>query len=107
MVVELDYASIQMNFMPQENVAEHLKGLEGYVNHMFKGNEDELVYILARLQAVSFVMGMVINPVFDKEPKTIDFLYGFNNRLNGLLFLYDSLIDYDGSPLTGPLANEE
>ncbi len=105
--MDLDYASIQMNFMPQENVAEHLIGLEGYVNHTFRGNEDELLYILARLQAVSFVIEMVINPVFDTEPKTIEFLYNFNDRLNGLLFLHDSLIDYDGRPLTGPLTDEE
>jgi hypothetical protein len=96
-----------MNFMPQENIIEHLRGLEGYVHHTYEGNKDELVYILARLRSVSFIIGMVINPAFDAEPKIIDFLYSFNNRLNGLLFLYDSLIDYDGRPLMGPLTDEE
>jgi hypothetical protein len=50
------------------------------------------------------VIGCVIEPKRDDERAIFDFLAGFSSRLNALLFVYDSIVDFDGKALAGPLA---
>jgi len=102
-ILDLDFGRVQMNFMPKEELTAHINGLEGYVNHTFNGQEDDLTYLISRINMISLAIGMVIEPSFDEEPRAIEFLYKLNDRVNGLLFIYDSLVDYDGEPLCGAL----
>lgn len=94
-----------MNFMPAGMVEEHLQGLEGYASQVIKDHE-RLPYILARIHHVRFIIGCVIEPGFDEAGKMQQFLFHFTGLLNGLLFADDTLFDYDGEPLAGPLAEQ-
>jgi hypothetical protein len=103
MVLDLKFATIQMNFMPPEDIEAHLVGFENYVRSIFHGHEDDLCYVIARLHSIKLPIGMVTEPDFESEPRIIEFLYEFNNKFNGLLFLCNSVVDFDGKLLVGPL----
>ena len=49
----------------------------------------------------------VIEPGFDAGGAVVDFLVNFTAGLNGLLFVWDSILDYDGPVLLGPLLHPE
>jgi hypothetical protein len=101
----LDAGQVTMNFMPQEQVPEHLNGFAGFAEHVIK-DPDELIYARARIYYVRFVCGCVITPGFDDDGKIQDFLFRFTAAVNGLLFLSDTIFDYDGRALGGRLAEE-
>lgn len=100
---DIGAANIRMNFMPVDEIEEHLAGLTGYIHSVCK-DRDQLVYTLSRVRRVCFVLGCVIEPGFDDDGIVQDFLLEFNRRLNGLLLIWDSLVDFNGQPLIGPLA---
>lgn len=102
---DLGVARVQMNFMPVEQIREHLKGLAGYI-HSVCSDQDRLVYVLSRVSNIRFVLGCVIEPGFDDQGIVQNFLLEFNSCLMGLLFVYDSVVDHDGEPLAGPLCEE-
>jgi hypothetical protein len=105
-IFDIGAARIRMNFMPAAEVAEHLKGLTGYIQSVCE-DQDQLVYTLGRVRMVSFVAGCVIEPGFDEEGVVQHFLLDLNRRLNALLFIWDSLVDFNGQPLIGPLAQSK
>ena len=96
MLVELDSAQVKMNFMPSEQISDHLQGFAGYV-HQMCNDDDNRIYLLSRLQQVRFVIGCVITPELDDD--VVQFLFKFNNGLNGLLFFQNQVYDYDAVPL--------
>jgi hypothetical protein len=102
---DIGVAQIQMNFMPQQELSTHLNGFAGYARKVFSGEEDDLIYLLSRIRYVSFAMGSVISPGFDQQGNVEAFLLDFTSRLNGLLFIHNSIVDHNGQPLAGPLAN--
>ncbi len=102
-IFNIGAAHIRMNFMPTEEVMEHLAGLTGYIQSVCT-DQDQLVYTLGRVRRVCFVAGCVIEPGFDEDGVVQNFLLEFNRRLNALLFVWDSLVDFNGQPLIGPLA---
>jgi hypothetical protein len=89
--------------MPNEMMAEHLEGFSCFVRQ-FIHNSDKLLYTLSRIRYVRMVLGCVITPGFDEGGTMQDFVFHFNTRLNGLLFISDTIFDYDAEPLGGPLA---
>ena len=101
--VDLGISQILMNFMPAEQIQTHLNGLEGFIRKVGCANNDKLLYTLSRVRYVRFVIGCVINPGFDKDGKTLQFLGNFACGLNGLLFVQNSVLDYDGEALAGAL----
>jgi hypothetical protein len=104
---DIEVARIQVNFMPAHEIAQHLEGFAGYVRSIWQGDQDGLLYVLSRIHQVRFVLGCVIEPGFDGPGRVRRFLGELNRRLNGLLLLHDSVIDYDGEPLVGPLCDQE
>jgi hypothetical protein len=102
LAIDLGFSKIQMNFMPSDKVLTHLNGFEGYIQTVGCKDDDTLLYTLSRLRQVQFVIGCVINPNFDKEGKTIRFLMDFAGKLNGLVFIHNSVVDYDGETLVKP-----
>ena len=88
-----------MNFMPSEEVSAHLQGFMGYVQHVLSDDRDSLIYVLSRIQQVGLVMGCVIEPGFDDTGIVEDFLIRFCGRLNGLLFIHNNVLDFDGKVL--------
>ena len=106
LIVDLAASKITMNFMLPEEIQPHLGGFSGYVQTIGCADEDKLIYTLSRIRQVSFVIGCTIDPGFDEGGKTFDFLLDFAGGLNGLLFVHNSVIDYDGEVLAGPLRGE-
>ena len=77
----------------------HLEGLKSYVNSTYIGDENDLTYILGRIQCVSLAIGMIIDHIEERNDQTIDFLFNFSDRLNGILFINNALFDYDSTKL--------
>jgi len=103
---KLDAGEIAVNFMPEAMMEEHLQGFCAYAEHVIP-DKDRLVYVLSRIHHVRLVLGCTITPGFDDAGSIQEFLFEFNGLLNGLLFLADTIFDYDGEALGGPLANQE
>ena len=101
----LDAGQVTMNFMPGEQVAQHLKGFAGYAEHVIK-DRDQLIYAQSRIHYVRLICGCVITPDFDDDGKIQDFLFQFTGAANGLLFFADAIFDYDGQALGGLHAEE-
>jgi hypothetical protein len=101
----LDAGQLSMNFMPEAQRAQHLEGLSGYARSVI-ADKDTLVYVLSRIHHVRLVLGCVITPGFDEAGQVQEFLFRFNAHFSGLLFFYDSVFDYDGQPLGGPLMEQ-
>jgi hypothetical protein len=99
-------ANITMNFMPPEKIPSHLNGFMGYAQSAHEGSEDDQMYVLARISQARHVLGCVIEPGFDEAGTVADFLVNFTAGLNGLLFIWDSIVDYDGVALLGPLLQQ-
>lgn len=94
MLLKLDAAEIDMNFMEPENLEEHLEGLEGFAyNHVSQGID--ITYVLSRIHYVQMAIGCVINPGFDDKGNVLDFLSKLNKAYNALLFYDNKLVDYD------------
>jgi hypothetical protein len=102
-IFDIGAAHVRMNFMPPGEIQEHLAGLSGYIQSVCE-DQDRLVYTLDRVRPVRFVAGCVIEPGFDDGGIVQTFLLELNQRLNSMLFLWDSLVDFNGQPLVGPLA---
>ena len=106
LIIDLGASTITMNFMPPEEIPSHVQGFAGYVQTAGCADEDQLIYTLGRLHQTGFVIGCVIDPGFDKDGKTFAFLLKFSGGLNGLLFVHNCVIDYDGEVLAGPLRKD-
>jgi hypothetical protein len=100
---KLQAGEVTINFMPQVAIEQHLRGFSGYAEQ-FIVDRDKLPYVLSRIKQVRFVLGCVIEPGFDKAGKVHEFLFQFTALLNGILFLDNTIFDYDGEALGGPLA---
>src|SRR5690349_20712137 len=100
LILTLPNALIHMNFMPPDQIQEHLRGMAGWVQKV-QTDTDQLLYVLARIRGVRLPMGCVIEPGFDASGEVQQFIFGFNDRLNGLLFWHDTIFDFDGQPLAG------
>jgi hypothetical protein len=95
----LDAGQVDMNFMPGQQVTQHLQGFSGFARQVIK-DKDVLIYTLARIHHVRLVCGCVITPGFDDAGVIEDFLFRFTNAANGLLFLANTIFDCDGQPLS-------
>jgi hypothetical protein len=94
MVIKLDVAEIDMNFMEPKNLEEHLEGFKGFAyNHVSQGID--VIYVLSRIHYIQMAMGCVINPGFDDKGNVLDFLFKLNKAYNALLFYDNKLFDYD------------
>jgi hypothetical protein len=101
----LDAGQVTMNFMPEDQVAEHLEGLAGYAQQVIH-DRDQLIYALTRIRNVRLVCGCVVTPDFDDAGMIQDFLFRFIGAANGLLFFANTIFDYDGRALGESYAEE-
>ena len=96
-----EWGSIQLNMMPDEQTEGHLNGFAGYM-HSHAENDDDRIYMMARLNYVCMVLGCIIEHEEADEEKVQQFLFQFNAALNSLMFLYDSVWDWTSEALCGP-----
>lgn len=96
-----DWGSVQLNMMPAEQTEDHLSGFAGYIQNHAE-NEDDRIYMMARLNYVCLVLGCIIEHEEADEVQVQQFLFQFNSALNSLMFLYDSVWDWTSEALCGP-----
>jgi hypothetical protein len=105
MIWETKSGILELNFIWKNELKENLKGFKIFaVNSIVDDNRKK--YILSRIINTEMAIGIVIQNGFDKNNLVTNLLLDINNRLNGLLFLYDSIIDYNGEPYCGPMMKE-
>lgn len=103
MIIELDEAIIDCNFMPEKEINNHLQGLNGFVKtHLQDGIS--LSYPLARIYNVNMVIGL-ITPKLDAHGRVLGFIKSYNNFLKSMIFYEDALWDYDWQCLASIRAN--
>ena len=90
-----------MNFMPSEQVEEHLAGMSGYAEHEVR-DKDRLPYVLHRIRQVRFVIGCEAPTGFGDDGEMLEPIMQLTNALNGMLFMGGSLFDHDAQPIAGP-----
>jgi hypothetical protein len=94
MVIKLDVAEIDMNFMEPEKLEEHLEGFKIFA-HDHVSDGIDVLYVLSRIHSVRMVIGCVIHPGFDDQGKVLDFLSQLNKAYKALLLCDNKLFDYD------------
>jgi hypothetical protein len=95
----LDAGQVTMNFMPEQQIAQHLQGFSGFAEQTIK-DKDRLIYTLARIRHVRLVCGCVITPDFDDAGTIQNFLFRITRAANGLLFFANTIFDYEGQALS-------
>jgi hypothetical protein len=91
---------VRINFMPEDQIRRHLEGFMGFAQQAISDKE-KLHYVLSRIHHVQLVGGCVITPGFDQDGVIEKFLRELVARLNGLLFIHNTIFDYDGERLGG------
>jgi hypothetical protein len=94
MIIKLDNAEIEMNFMESSELEEQLEGFKGFAYKYVSEGVDP-VYVLSRIHNVRLTIGCVINPGFDEQGKILKFLQGLNRAYNSLLLYDNKVFDYD------------
>jgi hypothetical protein len=102
----LDEAIVTVNYMPEGGVAEHMRGFLHYAQMLVRDKE-RMRYVKSRIRNARSVLSMVIEPGFDEAGSVQEFLFQFNAHMNGLLFVCDTVFDYDGEALGGALGGRE
>ena len=98
-------ALVTVNYLPEGGVAEHLRGFLRYAQSIVHDAE-RMRYLRSRIRNVRSVLNVVIEPGFDEAGSVQEFLFEFNAHMNGLLYVCDTVFDYDGEALGGVMARE-
>ena len=101
MQIALAGGSITLNFMPPEDMPDHLDGLAGYCAQHLQEDQDKLAYVLSRVSQVRIVLACVADAGL-ADDAAVDFVSSFAQGLNAMLFVFNSLYDFDGACLVGP-----
>jgi hypothetical protein len=100
MIFNLPIGQVKINFMPRDQIQNHLQGFMGFARKTIH-EQEKLLYTLSRIHHVQLVGGCVITPDFDQGGVIEEFLRDLVAKLNGLLFIYNEIFDYDGEQLSG------
>ncbi len=99
-LLEIEWGQIRLNFMENEQLEKHLKGFSAYIENVIS-DQGKYVYVQNRICYVTMCIGCIIQHRESTVQKVESFLFELNGKLNGLLFLYDSIFDYSGEFLGG------
>ena len=97
--------SLSLTRMPDEDMARHLQGLQGYVRER-GANEALAIRVLSALS----VYGISAEPAFDAEQRALGLVVGITQATMGLCYLEGDLLDEYGeslfrNPLKAPSAS--
>jgi hypothetical protein len=104
LVIDGPWGSVRISFVSGEPLATHLGGLSAYAQRS-SPDPDTQVYLLARIAHVRMALGCVFEHSPEKDADVLAFVGELNGSLNSLLFIADSIFDWDGTPLCGPEAD--
>jgi len=97
---------LTFNVMPSEEVFPHITGFKHYVRQLdAETPSTKAGAIIERLSTVRTVVGCVIEPGFDEAGYVGGLLTSISLEKAGLIFAFDSVLDSDGEPVIGPLAD--
>ena len=99
-IFNLPPGQVKINFMPGDQIQRHLEGLMGFAQQTIP-DQEKMYYALSRIYHVQLVGGCVVTPGFDQGGIIEQCLRDLVARLNGLLFIHDTIFDYDGERLGG------
>jgi hypothetical protein len=103
---QVNRVQVTLNLMPASQLASHLDGFCGYLRHLHathpSSHTDPLI---AKIQTVKTVLGCVVEPGWDDEGQVTGILLMINEDQDGLIFVNNSVIGPDGTPLVGPMAD--
>ena len=100
-----NWGTMVVNIMPSVQLESHLNDFCHYIRSQIEDN-DELTYALGRLHYVLMVLGCIIEYDDQDEEAVHAFLFEFNMRLNGLMFLHDTVWDWTGDVLCSQYEEE-
>jgi len=100
-IIRAQWGEAVIKIRKQGELELNLSGLLSYVksHSLEKGTQN---YVQNRIINVRAALGFTIHHTNQYEENVQQFLFGFNNELCGLLFLYDSLYDWTGEELLTP-----
>jgi hypothetical protein len=102
---KLAAGDVEATILPEDQLEPLLERLCERAQQVVQGDE-RLLYTLSRITHVQCALECVATPDWDEADALREFLLDFNGALNGLLAAWDSIIDFDGEPLGGALADE-
>lgn len=102
---KINQVQVTLNVMPHSQVLSHLDGLRGYIQSLHRDHPSpRTAPLIAKTQTIQTVLGCVIEPGWDDEGLVTGLLLMLNEYQDGLIFVNNSLIGPDGTPLVGPMA---
>jgi hypothetical protein len=99
--------TIVVSEMPAAEVADHLRGFEGYVRqHIYRGDVPERGRaILRRIRDTRLVVGVELQPGRDEQERADELLGRMSGGLRPLVFHADALFDWMSRLLLAPDAS--
>ena len=96
--------TIIVSQMPGLELAEHLRGFEGYIRrHIYKGNVPERgERIIRSVRATRMVVGVELRPGRDDQERSDELIGRMSGGLRPILFHSDSLFDWSSRLLLAP-----
>lgn len=91
-VLTLDFGEITFNFMPYNQIKNHLEGFASYAQQAIE-NKDAQTRILSRIRDIQLVLGGIFTIQPGAEDKMKEFIFKFKDKLNGLLFMDNGIYE--------------
>lgn len=88
--------------MPKADVPEHLRRVAAYVESLDDNQADKDAARRA-IETARTVLGLQTDLEFEGNEELGDMLERINEHYKGYVFMFDSVVRYDGEVLVGPL----
>jgi hypothetical protein len=90
--------------MPQDQIADHLQGFEGYVRHgIYHGDTPSRgAEIIGQIRRVKLVVGIEAQPDIDEAGRAEELIGRMCGGLRPMMFCQDAIYDWMGRLLLGP-----
>jgi len=94
-ILTLSNFKITLNVMRESEMPNHLKGLAGYVIHLYNGKPDKRgQLIIQRILSTGMVLGGIIEPDADSSPQTLQLVYALAEMTKSMIFINGYLLDH-------------
>mgnify|MGYP001170561888 FL=1 len=105
-LLETPWGKVKISFIAEDALTAEIEALEGFIESKLASNEDQQMYVMTRTYYLQMALDLEISQNEKNDDDLHNFLFEFNSALNGIMFLYDSIWDYDTSPICGPHFDE-
>ncbi len=95
---------VRYNFMPKEEISQHIRGFIAYLQHLDEKPERIHDWCIA-IGLTQTVLGLVTNGEFRENHEIWESVFIIAQEYDGYVFVHDSLVLANGVPFIGPLRN--